>query len=259
LGDQNGNGTIGFPFSDSSNNSNHSEDVDGSSGDILNDPNLDSNFLQYVEPGDQNGLMLNENMLSNANAGNLFNTSIPSDGFLELKDFADAANLEYPLGGDSTIWPLDGWVWETADCFEAINGASNEIPPLPDNQTFQSDELELLLQSIQEDSHLGSSITDPPHSSITNSVLSEGDPVMFYDVPFDSCVCEQGFRQLNGSHASPTTNLSGIDMVDDGISYYDAMDDNFFFNDILGSIQQPAGSSNHAFNGPVLTQEVCHF
>jgi hypothetical protein len=255
LGDQNGNGTIGLPFSDTSNNSNHSEDVDGSSGDLLNDPNLDSNFLQYVEPGDQNSLMLNENMLSNANAGNLFNSSSPSDGFLELKDFADAANLEYPLGADSTIWPSDGWAWKTPDCFEAINGASNEIPPLPGDQTFLSDELELLLQSIQEDSHLGSSITDPPHSSITNSVLAEDDPVMFYDAPFDSSVCEEGFRQLNVSHASSTTNLSGIDMVDDGISYYDAMDDNFF-NDILGSIQQPAGSSNHAFNGPVLTQEV---
>jgi hypothetical protein len=255
LGDQNGNGTIAFPFSDSSNNSNHTEDVDGSSGDILNDPNLDSNFLQYVEPGEQNSLMLNDNMLSNANAGNLLNSSIPSDGFLELKDFADAANLEYPLGDDSTIWPSDGWAWETPDCFEA----SNEIPPLPGDQTFQSDELELLLQSIQDDSHSGSSMTDPPHSSITSSVLAEDDPVMFYDAPFDSSVCEQGFRQLNGSHASPTTNLSGIDMVDDGISYYDAMDDNFFFNDILGSIQQPAGSSNHAFNGPVLTQEVCHF
>jgi hypothetical protein len=259
LGDQNGNGAIGLPVSDTSNNSNHPEDVNGSSGDILNDPNLGSSFLQYVEPGEQNGLMLNENMLSNnANAGNLFNSFSPSDGFLELKDFADAANLEYPLADDSTIWPSDGWAWKAPDTFDAINGTNNEIPPLPGDQTFQPDELEQLLQSIQEDSCLGSSITDPSHSSITNSIMSEDDPVMFYDMPFDSTICEEGFRQLNGIHASATTNLSGIDMVDDGIPYYDAMGDNLF-NDILDSIQQPAGSSSHAFNGPVLTQEVCYF
>ncbi|KAK3124146.1 hypothetical protein QOZ80_8AG0641130 [Eleusine coracana subsp. coracana] len=254
LGDQNGNGTIGLPVSDTSDNNNHSEGIDGSSGDILNDPNLGSNFLQYVEPG-ENNVMLNENMLSNANAGNIFNSSSPSDGFLELKDFADATNLEYPLNGDSTLWPLDGLVWKTSDSFDATNGANSEIPPLPDDQTFQSDELEQLLQSIQEDSRLGSSVIDPPHSSITNSVMAEDDPVMFYDAPFDSTVCDEGFRQLNGIHASPTTNFSGIDMVDDGIPYYDAMDDNLF-NDIFGSIHQPAGSSSHAFNGPVLTQEV---
>ncbi|TVU50311.1 hypothetical protein EJB05_01678 [Eragrostis curvula] len=250
LGDQNGNGTIGLPVSDTSNNSNQSEDVDGSSGDILSDPNLGSNFLQYLEPGEQNSLMFNGNMLSNASSGNLFNTSSPSDGFLELKD------LEYPLGDDSTIWPSDDWAWKTPDSFEAVNGANNEIPPLPDDQTFQSEELERLLQSIQEDSHLGSTVIDPPHSSITNSVVAEDDSLMFYDAPFDSTVCDEGFRQFNGIHGSPATNVSGIDMVDDGIPYYDAMDDNLFINDIFGSIQQPAGSNSHAFNGPVLTQEV---
>lgn len=256
LGDQNGNGTIGLPVSDSSNDTNHSEDIDGSSGDILSDPNLGSNFPQYVETGEQNNLMLNENMLSDANAGNLFNSSSPSDGFLEMKDFADATNLEYTLGGDSTLWPSDGWPWKTPNSFEAINGANNEIPPLPGDQPFQSDELEQLLQLIQEDSHFGSTVIDPPHSSITNSIMVEDDSVMFYDAPFDSTtICDEGFRQLNGIHTSPTTNISGIDMVDDGIPYYDAMDDNLF-NDILGSIQQPAGSSPHAFNGPVLTQEV---
>uniref|UniRef100_A0A0A9CTU2 NAC domain-containing protein n=1 Tax=Arundo donax TaxID=35708 RepID=A0A0A9CTU2_ARUDO len=254
LGDQNGNGTIGLPVSDTSNNSNHSEDVDGNSGDILSDPNLGSNFLHYVEPGEQNGLMLNGNMLSNVNAGDFFKNSSPSDGFLELKDFADASNLEYPLGNDSTVWPSDGWAWKPPESLEVVNGANNEIPPLPDDQTFRSDELEQLLQSIQEDPNLGSSIADPQHSSLTNSVMPEDDSVMFYDAPFDS-ICDDGFRQLNGILGSPATNLSGVDMMDDGIPYYDAMDDNSF-NDLLGSIQQPAGSSSHAFNGPVLTQEV---
>ncbi|RLM61958.1 NAC domain-containing protein 17-like [Panicum miliaceum] len=254
LGDQNGNGTIGLPVSDTSNNSNHSEDVDGNSGDILSDPNLGSNFLQYVEPGEQNSLMLNENMISNSNAGDFLNNFSPSDGFLELKDFADAANLDYPLGNESTVWPSDGWAWKTPDSLETVNGANNDIPPLPDDQTFQPDELEQLLQSIQEDSHLGSSVIDPPHSSITNSVMPEDDSLMFYDAPFDSTMCDDGFRQVNGILNSPATNLSGIGMVDDGMPYYDAMDDNLF-NDILGSIQQSAGSS-HAFNGPVLTQEV---
>ncbi|CAL5000351.1 unnamed protein product [Urochloa decumbens] len=254
LGDQNGNGTVGLPVSDTSNNSNHSEDVDGNSGDILSDPNLGSNFLQYVGPGEQNSLMLNENMISNANAGDFFNNSSPSDGFLELKDFADAANLDYPLGNESTVWPSDGWAWKTPDSLEAVNGANNDIPPVPDDQTFQPDELEQLLQSIQEDSHFGSSIIDPPHSSVTNSVIPEDDSVMFYDAPFDSTMCDDGFGRVNGILSSPATNLSGIGMVDDGMPYYDAMDDNLF-NDILGSIQQPAGSS-HAFNGPVLTQEV---
>ncbi|XP_062191568.1 uncharacterized protein LOC133895340 [Phragmites australis] len=255
LGDQNGNGTIGLPVSDTSNNSNHSEDVVGNSGDILSDPNLGSNFPQYVEPGEQNSLMLNGNMLSNGDAGDFFNSSSPNDGFLELNDFVDAANLECPLGNDSTIWPSDGWAWKTPDSLEAVNEANNEIPPLPGDQTSQSDLLEQLLQSIQEDSHLGSSIIDPLHSSLTNSVMPEDDSVMFYDAPFDSTICDDGFRQLNGVLGSPATNLSGIDMVDDGIPYYDAMDDNLF-NDILGSIQQAAGSSSHAYNGSVLTQEV---
>ena len=255
LGDQNGNGTIGLPVSDTSNNSNHSEDVDGNSGDILSDPNLASNFLQYVEPGEQNSLMLNGNMISNANAGYFLNNFSPSDGFLELKDFADAANLDCPVGNESTVCPSDGWAWKTPDSLETVNGANNDIPPLPDDQIFQPDELEQLLQSIQEDSHFGSSVIDPPHSSITNSVMPEDDSLMFYDAPFDSTMCDDGFRQVNGILNSPATNLSGIGMVDDGMPYYDAMDDNLF-NDILGNIQQSAGSS-HAFNGPVLTQEVC--
>ncbi|XP_062195056.1 NAC domain-containing protein 16-like [Phragmites australis] len=255
FGDQNGNGTIGLPVSDTSNNGNHSEDADGNSGDILSDPNLGSNFLQYIDPGEQNSIMLNENMLSNANAGDFFNSSSSSDGFLELKDFADAANLECPLGNGSTIWPSDGWAWKTLDSLEAVNGVNNKIPLLPDDQIFQSDELEQLLQSIQEDSHMDSSIIDPPHSSITNSVMPEDDSALFYDAPFDSTICDDGFRQLNEILGSPATNLSGIGMVDDGMPYYDAMDDTLY-NDILGPIQQPAGSSSHAFNGPVLTQEV---
>ncbi|XP_066350724.1 NAC domain-containing protein 17-like isoform X3 [Miscanthus floridulus] len=253
FGDQNGNGTPTLPVSDTSNNSNHSEDVDGNSGDILSDPNLGANFLQYVEPGEQNSLMLNGNIISNANAGDFLNNSSPSDGFLELKDFADAANLDFPFGNGSTIWPSDGWAWKTPDSAEPVNGANDEIPPLPDDQTFQPDELEQLLQSIQEDSRLGSSIIDPSHSSVTNSVPPEDDSLMFYDAPFDSTMCDDGFGQ-NGILGSAATNLSGVGMVDDGMQYFDAMDDNLF-NDILGSIQQPAGSSSY-FNGPVLTQEM---
>ncbi|KAL6859159.1 hypothetical protein ACP4OV_018161 [Aristida adscensionis] len=254
LGDQNGNGNFGLPGSDTSNNSNHSEDADRSSGDILSDPNLGSNFFQYVEPGEQNSLMLNGNILSNANSGGFFNNASPSDGFVELKDFADAANLDYPLGNDSTIRPTDGCAWTAPDSLEAVNGSNNDIPPLPDDQAFRADELEQLLQSIQEDSNLASSIIDPSHS-ITNSVMPEDDFAMFYDAPFDSTICDDGFSQLNGILGSPETNLSGIGMVDDGMPYYDAMDDNLF-NDILCSIKQPAGSSSHAFGGPVLTQEV---
>ncbi|KAL6646384.1 hypothetical protein ACP70R_017992 [Stipagrostis hirtigluma subsp. patula] len=249
FGDQNGNGTIGFPVSDTSNNSNHSEDADRSSGDILSDPNLGSNFLQYVQPREQNSMMLNGNMMSNASAGDFFNNSSPSDGFLELKDFADAANLEYPLGNDSTIWPTDGCAWPIPNSLEAVNGANNDIPPLPGDQAFRADELEQLLQSIQEDSNSKSSIIDPSHSSITNSVNPEDDSAMFYDAPFDSTICDDGFSQLNGM-----AYYDGIGMVDDGMAYYDA-DDNLF-NDILGSIQQPAASSSHAFSGPILTQEV---
>ncbi|KAG8048344.1 hypothetical protein GUJ93_ZPchr0008g12843 [Zizania palustris] len=188
LGDQNENGNLSFPVSDTSNN------------------------------------MLNENMVSNANIGDAFNISSPNDGFLELKDFADDANLENSLGNESTIWPSDGWPWKTPDCVEAINEASTEFPPFTDEQTFHPYELEQLLQSLQEDSHMGS-------------------------------MCDDGFRQLNGFLGSPAMNLSGIDKLDDGMPYYDAMDDNTF-NDILGSVQQSAGSSSHAFSGPVLTQEV---
>jgi hypothetical protein len=256
LGDRNGNGTPSLPVSDTSHNSNHSEDVDGNSGDILSDPNLGSNFIQCVEPGEQNSLMLNGNIISNANAGDFFNNSSPSDGFLELKDFADAADLDFPLGNGSTIWPSDGWAWKTPDSAEAVNGANDEIPPLPDDQIFQPDELEQLLQSIQEDSHLGSTIIDPMHSSMTNSVLPEDDYLMFYDAPFDSTICDDGYGQ-NGILGSAAANLSGIGMMEDGMAYFDAMDDNSF-NDTLGSIQQSAGSSSHAFNGPVLTQEVCY-
>ncbi|KAJ1269675.1 hypothetical protein BS78_07G229800 [Paspalum vaginatum] len=252
--DQNGDGTDGLPVSDTSNNSNHSEDIDGNSGDILNDPNLGSNFLQYVEPGEHNSLMLNENTMSNFNAGDFFNNSSPSDGFLELKDFADAADLDYHVGNESTIWPSDGWAWKTPDPLGA-DGSNNEIPPLPDDQTFQPDELEQLLQSIQGDSHLGSSTMDLPHSSITNPVMPEDSSAIFYDAPFDSTISDERFRQVDGLLGSPATNLSGIGMVDDGMPYYDAMDDNLF-NDFLGPIQQPAGSSSHAFNGPVLTHEV---
>ncbi|CAD6265097.1 unnamed protein product [Miscanthus lutarioriparius] len=218
FGDQNGNGTPSLPVSDTSNNSNHSEDVDGNSGDILSDPNLGANFLQYVEPGEQNSLMLNGNIISNANAGDFLNNSSPSDGFLELKDFADAANLDFPFGNGSTIWPSDGWAWKTPDSAEAVNGVNDEIPPLPDDQTFQPDELEQLLQSIQEDSRLGSSIIDPSHSSVTNSVLPEDDSLMFYDAPFDSTMCDDGFGQ-NGILGSAATNLSGVGMVDDGMQY----------------------------------------
>ncbi|XP_066350723.1 NAC domain-containing protein 13-like isoform X2 [Miscanthus floridulus] len=214
FGDQNGNGTPTLPVSDTSNNSNHSEDVDGNSGDILSDPNLGANFLQYVEPGEQNSLMLNGNIISNANAGDFLNNSSPSDGFLELKDFADAANLDFPFGNGSTIWPSDGWAWKTPDSAEPVNGANDEIPPLPDDQTFQPDELEQLLQSIQEDSRLGSSIIDPSHSSVTNSVPPEDDSLMFYDAPFDSTMCDDGFGQ-NGILGSAATNLSGVGMVDD--------------------------------------------
>ncbi|KAG8087615.1 hypothetical protein GUJ93_ZPchr0010g11090 [Zizania palustris] len=182
LGDQNENGTLAFPVADTSNNSNHSENVDGNSGDILSDPNLGSIFFHDADPGEQNSVVLNENMLSNVSAGDAFNVSSPNDGFLELKDFADVANLDSSL-----------------------------------------DELEQLLQSLQEDSHMGSSISDPPHSSIANL--------------------------LNGFLGSPATNLSGIDMFDDGMPYYDA-------NDILVSVPQSAGKSSSASIGPVLTQEV---
>ena len=47
LAGQNENGSVVLPVSDTSNTSSHSEDVEGNSGDILNDPSLCSNFLQY--------------------------------------------------------------------------------------------------------------------------------------------------------------------------------------------------------------------
>uniref|UniRef100_A0A0D9XAY4 NAC domain-containing protein n=1 Tax=Leersia perrieri TaxID=77586 RepID=A0A0D9XAY4_9ORYZ len=252
---QNENGTIALPVLDNSNNSNHSEDVDRNSGDILSDQNLGSNFFNYVEPGEQNGFVLNENMLSNASAGDVFNSSSPNDGFLELKDFADVANWENPMVNESTIWPSDGWPWKTPDSVEAVNGAGNEFSPFAGEQTFQPDELEQLLQSLQEDTPMGSGVSDPTHSSVTNLVKPEDDSLMFYDAPFDSTMCDDGFGQLNGYLGSPATNLSGIDIVDDGMPYYDAVDDNLF-NDLLGSVQPSVGSSSHAFSGPVLTQEV---
>uniref|UniRef100_A0ACD5Y7R0 Uncharacterized protein n=1 Tax=Avena sativa TaxID=4498 RepID=A0ACD5Y7R0_AVESA len=233
------------------NNSNHSEDVDGNSGDILNDPNIGSNFLQYVHPGERNSLMINDSMFSNANGGDFLKGSSPSDGFLELKD------LEYPLGNDSTISPSDAWAWKTPYTSQAVNGANNEVLPNIGEQPFQPDELAQLLQTLQDDdfSPLGSTITDLPESSITNSFKLEDDSLMFFDAPFDSTMFSDGFRQPNRFLASPATNLSGNDMVNDGMPYFDAVDDNLF-NDVMSSVQQSAGSSSHVFNGPVLTQEV---
>uniref|UniRef100_A0ACD6AD08 Uncharacterized protein n=1 Tax=Avena sativa TaxID=4498 RepID=A0ACD6AD08_AVESA len=235
---QNENGT--------SNNSNHSEELDGNSGDILNDPDIGSNFLQYVHPGEQNSLMINGSMFSNANGGDFLKGSFPSDEFLELKD------LEYPLGNDSTIWPSDAWASS-----QAVNGTNNEVLPNIGEQPFQPDELAQLLQTLQDDdsSPLGSTITDLPESSITNSFKLGDDSLMFFDAPFDSTMFSDGFRQTNRFLGSPATNLSGIDMVDDGMPYFDAVDDNLF-NDKMCSVHQSAGSSSHVFNGPVLTQEV---
>lgn len=243
-GGQNENGGVALPVSDSSNNSNHSEVAEGNSGDILNDPNLGSNFLQHVDPGEQNSLMLNGNMLSNANGGDLLNSSSPSNAFMELKD------LGYPLGNDS-----GGSDWRTPHSFEHVNGANNEAPPITGEHIFQPDELEQLLQSLQDDSPLGSTITDVPQSSLTNSVQPEDDFLMFHDAPFDSTMFNDGFGQSAGFLGSPVTNLSGIGMVDDGMPYYDAIDDNLF-NDMMCSGQQSAGSGSHLFNGPVLSQEV---
>ena len=45
------------------------------SGDILNGSNIGSNFLYYVPPGEQNNLMVNENMFSNANDGDFLNST----------------------------------------------------------------------------------------------------------------------------------------------------------------------------------------
>ncbi|VAI87821.1 unnamed protein product [Triticum turgidum subsp. durum] len=251
LAGQNENGSVVLPVSDTSNTSSHSEDVEGNSGDILNDPSLGSNFLQYIHPGEQNNPMLNENMLFNANVGDFLNSSSPNDEFLELKD------LELPLGNDSTIWPSDGWAWKTAFPLDAVNGANNEVPLITGDQPFQPDELAQLLQTLQDDSsQLGSTMTDLPHSSITNSVKPEDDSLMYFDAPFDNSMFSDGFRQTNGFLGSPATILSGIETLDDGIPYYDAMDDNNLFNDMMCSVQQSAGSSSHVFNGPVLTQEV---
>ncbi|CAM0911588.1 unnamed protein product [Alopecurus aequalis] len=250
LAGQNGNGSVALPVSNTSNNSNHSEDVEGNSGDILNDPNIGSNFLQYVHPGEQNSLMVNENIFSNANGGDFLNSSSPSDEFLELKD------LEYPIADGSTIWPSDAWPWKTPYSSQAVNGANKEVLPIMGEQTFQPDELAQLLQTLQDDSSpFGSTITDLPQSSITNSFKPEDDSLMFFDAPFDSTMFSDGFRQPNRFLGSPATNLSGIDMVDDGTAYYDAVDDNVF-NDMMCSVQQSAGNSSHVFNGPVLTQEV---
>ncbi|KAM0853717.1 hypothetical protein ACQ4PT_050882 [Festuca glaucescens] len=249
LAGHNENGAVALPVSDTSNNSNHSEDVEGNSGDILNDPNIGSNFLQYVHPGGQNSRMVNENMFSNANGGDFLNNSSPSDEFLELKD------LEFPLDNDSTIWPSDAWAWKTPYPSDAVNGANNEVLPIMGEQPFQPDELAQLLQTLQDDSSpLGSTITDLPHSSITNSFKPEDDP-LFFDAPFDSTAFSDGFRQPNRFLSSPATNLSGMDMVDDGMPYYDAVEDNLF-NDMMCSVHQSAGSSSHVFKGPVLTQEV---
>jgi hypothetical protein len=247
----NENGSVALPVSDTSNNSSHSEDVEGNSGDILNDPNIGSSFLQYVNPGEQSSLMVNENMFSNANGGDFVNSSSPSDEFLELKD------LVYPLGNDSTIWPSDAWAWKTPYSSQAANGANNEVLPIMDDQPFQQDELAQLLQTLQDDSSpLGSTITDLPNPSVTNSYKQDDDSLLFFDAPFDSTMITDGFRQPNRFLGSPATNLSGIDMVDDGMPYYDAVDDNLF-NEMMCSVQQSAGSSSHVFNGPVLTQEVC--
>ncbi|VAI75422.1 unnamed protein product [Triticum turgidum subsp. durum] len=250
LAGQNENGSVVLPVSDTSNTSSHSEDVEGNSGDILNDPSLCSNFLQYIHPGEQNSPMLVENMLSNANVGDFLNSSSPNDEFLELKD------LELPLGNDSTIWPSDGWAWKTAFPLDAVNRSNNEVPLITGDQPFQPDELAQLLQTLQDDSsQLGSTMTDLPHSSITNSVKPEDDSLVYFDAPFDNSMFSDGFRQTNEFLGSPATILSGIETLDDGIPYYDAMDDNLF-NDMMCSVQQSAGSSSHVFNGPVLTQEV---
>lgn len=242
---QNENGSVALPVYDTSNTSSHSEDVEGNSGDILNDPSLGSNFLQYIHPGVQNSLMLNENMLLNANGGDFLNSSSPNDEFLELKD------LEYPLGNDSTVWLSDGWA------LDAVNDPNNEVPPITGDQAFQPEELAQLLQTLQDDSSpLGSTTTDLPQS-FTNSVKPEDDCPIFFDAPFDSTVFSDGFRQPNRFLGSPATILSGIETLDDGMPYYDAMDDSLF-NDMMCSVQQSTGSSSHVFNGPLLTQEVSY-
>lgn len=250
LAGQNENGSVAFPVSNTSNNSNHSEVVEANSGDILNDPNIGSNFLQYVHPGEQHSLMVNENIFANSSGGDFLNNSSPSDEFLELKD------LEYPLVNGSTIWPSDAWPWKTPYSSEAVNGANKEVLPIMGDQPFQPDELAQLLQTLQDDSSpFGSTITDHPQSSITNSFKPEDDSLTFFDAPFDSTMFNDGFRQPNRFLGSPATNVSGIDMVDDVSPFYDAVDDNLF-NDMMCSVQQSAGNSSHVFNGPVLTQEV---
>jgi hypothetical protein len=124
------------------------------------------------------------------------------------------------------------------------------------DQPFQPDELAQLLQTLQDDSSpFGSTITDHPQSSITNSFKPEDDSLTFFDAPFDSTMFNDGFRQPNRFLGSPATNVSGIDMVDDVSPFYDAVDDNLF-NDMMCSVQQSAGNSSHVFNRPVLTQEV---
>ncbi|XP_072965527.1 NAC domain-containing protein 53-like isoform X4 [Typha angustifolia] len=85
-------------FDNGPNNTNCPEVPDISLEEVLNNPSLIDDIVKHIdEPGQQNSPTLHDNMGENAGVSNCSRSlSSQSDGYVELNDFADIANLHYP-------------------------------------------------------------------------------------------------------------------------------------------------------------------
>ncbi|XP_072965504.1 NAC domain-containing protein 53-like isoform X1 [Typha angustifolia] len=225
-------------FDNGPNNTNCPEVPDISLEEVLNNPSLIDDIVKHIdEPGQQNSPTLHDNMGENAGVSNCSRSlSSQSDGYVELNDFADIANLHYPsversCNNQNSVNGID----EKNNFLELLD--IEEFFDIMDENTGQPEQLQSC-PLINDNSYLQA-------NDMLNYLLvgdnNPGEPsdgnMVFYDAASDDlATAKEDIVQANELVYSLPVGASGTDEVDELMAYFDATDDNLHY-DIMGSVQ----------------------
>ncbi|XP_020275785.1 NAC domain-containing protein 78-like [Asparagus officinalis] len=176
----------------------------------INEPGLQDGFNSSNDMGENSGGMVEQ---SHSPSGQ-------NDGYLELKDiFADSngpcnTNLTDVLRVHNDRSVDNGLneanTWLEADGAEELNKVCQPAEAM---------------YSLHPDDFLNSDMGGYPSGQLAE------EEVVFYDAPSDEPPSnEEYFSNMDGIQFSPAADLSGFDMVDDLMAYFDATDNNLQYD-----------------------------
>ncbi|RWV88834.1 hypothetical protein GW17_00049047 [Ensete ventricosum] len=198
----------------------------------------DTSFTNMVECIDEPGQQISQAPTDDMEKETLMeehthNHSPPNekDEYVELNDLADSANAAYHQLSDESSYPIRTFHAQNMD---GIDGNRNlqkmlDVEEFFDTMSQNSDPVETYqMTSAQDNFYVQPNDLSPvPGGCPSSQQLQEN--MVFCDAPSDNLAFKHEKDQFT---YSPADDTSGFEMVDDLLAYFDATNDNLYYDTI---------------------------